>query len=172
MRARFHKGRLLPRAMSDFDSPQAISDRYSCRVLEFEAVKDLLREFLSGPISHGAVGELAPDDNPDAIHLALERVREAVEFLRGGSRPSLGGLEDPGPIFDRVRVEGISCTAREILTVLAVMRKAQELRKNFDRDAFPQLASLAGGLPDFRSLLSEIDGKILPERPARFFCQS
>jgi len=50
-------------------------------------------------------------------------------------------------------VEGVSCTAREILTVLAVMRKSQELRKNFDRDAFPQLASLAGSLPDFRSLL-------------------
>lgn len=153
---------MLPHAMSDFDSPQAISDRYSCRVLEFEAVKDLLREFLSGPISHGAVGELSPEDDLGAIHLALGRVREAVEFLRGGSRPSLGGLEDPGPILDRVRVEGVSCTAREILTVLAVMRKAQELRKNFDRDAFPQLASLAGGLPDFRSLLSEIDGKILP----------
>jgi len=60
--------------MSDFDSPQAISDRYSCRVLEFEAVRDLLREFLSGPISHGAVGDLSPDDNLDAIQLALERV--------------------------------------------------------------------------------------------------
>ena len=156
-------GRLQPRAMSNLDSPSATPDRYSCRVLEFEAVKDLLRGFLSGPISHSLVAELSPGDDLDTISAALERVREAVDFVRTGSRPSLGGLEDPGAILGRLRVEGVSCTAREILTVLAVMRKGQELRKNFDRAAFPHLADLAGVLPDFRSLLAEIDGKILPD---------
>ncbi len=149
--------------MSNLDSPSATPDRYSCRVLEFEAVKDLLRGFLSGPISHSLVAELSPGDDLDTISAALERVREAVDFVRTGSRPSLGGLEDPGAILGRLRVEGVSCTAREILTVLAVMRKAQEVRKNFDRAAFPHLADLAGVLPDFRSLLAEIDGKILPD---------
>ena len=157
------EGRLQPRAMSHLDPPSELPDRYSCRVLEFEAVKDLLRGFLSGPISHSSVAALSPGDDSGAITVSLARVREAVEFLREGSRPSLGGLEDPGAIFDRLRVEGVSCTAREILTVLAVMRKGQELRKNFDRAAFPHLADLAGVLPDFRSLLSEIDGKILPD---------
>jgi DNA mismatch repair protein MutS2 len=154
---------LQPRAMSNFDSPSEMADRYSCRVLEFEAVKDLLREFLSGPISHNSAAALSPGDDLDAISVSLERVREAVEYLREGSRPSLGGLEDPGAILDRLRVEGVSCTSREILTVLALMRKGQELRKNFDRTAFPHLADLAGVLPDFRSLLAELDGKIHPD---------
>ncbi|HEX8713464.1 MAG TPA: endonuclease MutS2, partial [Terracidiphilus sp.] len=149
--------------MSNFDPPAALSDPYSCRVLEFDAVKDLLREFLSGPIGHGLLSELAPRDDPGAIGVALERVREAVEFLHEASRPSLGGLEDPGAILDRLRVEGVSCTAREILALLALMRKGQELRKNFDRATFPHLADLAGLLPDFRSLLSELDGKIHPD---------
>ena len=149
--------------MSNLDSPSVLPDRYSCRVLEFEAVKDLLRGFLSGPISHSTIAALSPVDDPEAIRVALERVREAVEYLRAGSRPSLGGLEDPGAILDRLRVEGTSCTAREILTVLALMRKGQELRRNFDGAAFPHLAELAEVLPDFRSLLSEIDGKILPD---------
>jgi DNA mismatch repair protein MutS2 len=148
--------------MNDLNSSSVTPDCYSCRVLEFEAVKDLLREFLSGPISHSAVAALSPHDDPGAIRVSLERVREAVQYLRGGSRPSLGGLEDPSPILDRLRVQGVYCSAREILALLAVMRKAQELRKNFARDAFPHLADLAGVLPDFRSLLSEIDGKILP----------
>ena len=130
--------------MSNFDPPAALSDPYSCRVLEFDAVKDLLREFLSGPIGHGLLSELAPRDDPGAIGVALERVREAVEFLHEASRPSLGGLEDPGAILDRLRVEGVSCTAREILALLALMRKGQELRKNFDRATFPHLADLAG----------------------------
>ncbi|HET7215323.1 MAG TPA: endonuclease MutS2 [Terriglobia bacterium] len=148
--------------MSNFDPPSALPDPYSCRVLEFEAVKDLLREFLSGPVSHNLLSELAPNDDLDTINVALERVREAVEFLREASRPSLGGLEDPGAILDRLHTEGVSCTAREILTLLAMMRKGRELRENFDGTTFPQLAGLAGGLPDFRSLLSEIDGKIHP----------
>ncbi len=112
----FPKGRLQPCAMSNLDSPSATPDRYSCRVLEFEAVKDLLRGFLSGPISHNLVAELSPGDDLDTISAALERVREAVDFVRTGSRPSLGGLEDPGAILGRLRVEGVSCTAREILT--------------------------------------------------------
>ncbi len=148
--------------MNDLNSSPTISDRYSCRVLEFEAVKDLLRQFLSGPISHNLVAALAPHDDPGAIRAALERVSEAMQYLRESSRPSMGGLENPAPILDRIRVEGVSCAAREILTVLAVMRKGQELRKNFDRASFPHLADLAGVLPDFRSLLSEIDGKIQP----------
>jgi len=138
-------------------------DRYSCRILEFEAVKDLLREFLSGPISHNVVAAISPHDDLDAIRVSLERVREAREYLHQGSRPSLGGLEDPGPVLERLHVEGSACTAREILTVLAVMRKTRELKENFDRDSFPHLVDLAGVLPDFRSLLSELEGKIHPD---------
>jgi DNA mismatch repair protein MutS2 len=149
--------------MDNLNSSSAATDRFSCRVLEFEAVKDLLRQFLSGPISHSSLAALSPHDDLEAIREALERVREAVEYLGEGARPSLGGLEDPGPILDRLRVEGVSCTAREILAVLTLMRKGQELRKNFDRAPFPHLADLAGVLPDFRSLLSELDGKIHPD---------
>jgi DNA mismatch repair protein MutS2 len=149
--------------MNELASSLGTSDRFSCRILEFDAVKDLLRGFLSGPISHSLVGALSPSVDLDAIRAAHERVREAMDYLREGSRPSLGGLEDPGTILDRLRVEGFSCPAREILTVLAVMRKSQELRKNFASDSFPQLAGLAGVLPDFRSLLSAMDGKIHPD---------
>lgn len=140
-----------------------MSDHFSCRVLEFEAVKDLLREFLSGPISHSSVEALSPHHDLNVIRVSLERVREAGEYLRDGSRPSLGGLEDPGPILERLHVQGVTRTAREILTVLAVMRKSQELRKSFDGDSFPHLVHLAAGLPDFRLLLSELEGKIHPD---------
>jgi len=149
--------------MNDPGSSSTTPDRFSCRVLEFDAVKELLREFLSGPISHSLAAALSPGDELDSIRVALERVREARDYLREGNRPSLGGLEDPHPILDRLRVEGVSCTTREILSVVAVMRKGQELRKNFAGDSFPHLAGLADRLSDFRSLLSALDGKIHPD---------
>lgn len=149
--------------MNDLVFSSARPDHYSCRVLEFDAVKELLREFISGPISHRLIAALAPKNDLHRITVALERVREARDYLRKGARPSLGGIEDPGPILDRLRVEGVSCTAREVLSILAVMQKGQELRKNFSADSFPQITDLASALPDFRSLLSLLDGKIHPD---------
>ncbi len=149
--------------MDDTKSSSSIADPFSCRVLEFGAIRDLLRDFLSGPISHRRIPELAPQTDLAAIQLALARAREAMEHLRENHRPSLGGLEDPHPILEKLHIEGIVCAAREILSVLAVARKAQELRKSFDAAASPNLAGLAGALADFRPLLSAIDGKIHPD---------
>ncbi|HVA00185.1 MAG TPA: endonuclease MutS2 [Terriglobia bacterium] len=149
--------------MDDTNPSSNMADSFSCRVLEFGAIQELLREFLSGPISHSRIPALAPQADLVTIQLALERAREAMEYLREGPRPSLGGLEDPHPILEKLHIEGIVCTAREILTVLAVMRKGQELRKSFDKTLFPDLADLAGTLADFRPLLSAIDGKIHPD---------
>ncbi len=136
---------------------------FSCEVLEFGAIQELLHEFLSGPISHRCMAALLPQTDLEKIKLGLEHVREAREYLRENSRPSLGGLEDPDPILEKLHIEGMVCTAKEILTVLAVARKAQELRKTFDRTAFPGLAALAGGLQDFRPLLAGMGGKIRPD---------
>ena len=149
--------------MNDTNPSPNSADSFSCRVLEFGAIQELLREFLSGPISEGQIAALAPQSDLEAIKLALERVREAMEYLRENQRPSLGGLEDPHPILEKLHIEGIICTSREILAVLAVMRKAQELRKSFDKTFFPNLAVLAAGLEDFRPLLAVIDGKIHPD---------
>ncbi|MCL5006239.1 MAG: endonuclease MutS2 [Acidobacteria bacterium] len=138
-------------------------DSFSCRVLEFGEIQELLREFLSGPISEGQIAALAPQADFEAIKLALDRVREAIEYLRENQRPSLGGLEDPHSILEKLHIEGITCTAREILGVLAVTRRAQELRKCFDKSISPNLAALTEGLEDFRPLLAAIDGKIHPD---------
>src|SRR5579875_487909 len=149
--------------MNDSNLSSFTNDRYSCRVLEFDAVTDLLREFLSGPIGLNRLGAISPHENLDAIRIDLERAREARKYLREEARPSFAALEDPNPIIDRLRVPGVACAAREILSLLGVMRKAQELRRSFDRGSFPQLALLADGLPDFRSLISELGGKIHPD---------
>jgi len=135
----------------------------SLRVLDFGAIQELLREFLSGPISHGRIAALLPQSDLAVIKLALEHAREAIEYLREDSRPSLGALEDPQPVLEKLHIEGITCTAKEILAVLGLMSKADELEKSFDRAEFPSLAALAEGLGDFRPLLAAIDGKIQPD---------
>jgi DNA mismatch repair protein MutS2 len=138
-------------------------DSFSLKVLEFSAVVELLRGFLSGPISEPLLDSVEPHTEIELIQRDLERAREAREFLREGPRPSLGALRDPRPLLDRLRIEGVSLLALEILALLEVARAALELRRLFAKDAAPHLGELARGLPDLRDLVGELNGKIHPD---------
>ncbi len=138
-------------------------DAFSREVLEFPAVLELLRTFLSGPITEPLLASLGPRGDLESIRRDHERVREAREFLGASARPGLGSLRDPRSILAKLRVEGLSLTGREIVAVLALARTASDLRTLFAKTPFAHLDELARGLPDFRSLISELDGKILPD---------
>ena len=138
-------------------------DSFSLKVLEFSAVVELLRGFLSGPLSEPALEELAPRTQPEEITRDFGRVAEAREYLRESPRPSLGSLKDPRGILDKLAPEGVSLSALEILAVVEVAGAARDLRALFVKSPFTRLDGLARGLADFRSLVAELDGKILPD---------
>ena len=141
----------------------AVADRYSREVLEFPAVVDLLRGFLSGPLSEPALQVLEPRLQLEQISRDLALVKEALEYLHESSRPSLGSLKDPRGILDTLAPEGVSLAALEILAVIEVARAARDLRALFLKSPFTRLDGLVRGLADFRSLVGELDGKILPD---------
>ncbi|MGH9452860.1 MAG: endonuclease MutS2, partial [Terriglobia bacterium] len=136
---------------------------FSLEALEFPAVLEMLRPFLSGPISRYLLHSLRPETGRSAIEDELARVGEAREYLAGSSRPSLSGLEDVRPILDKAQVEGVTCAALEILRVLEVARASRSTRWFFQKTPFRHLDQMAGALPDFRDLLAALDGKILPD---------
>src|SRR3989442_4821747 len=138
-------------------------DAFSRDVLEFDGIRGLLRGFLSSPLSEPRLAALEPHTRLDEIRRALERVGEARDFLRTVPRPRLDQLEDPQPILERLRIEGIVLAPLEILDLLSVARAARDFRALFAKTALPQLKELSSGLPDFRSLISELEGKVLPD---------
>jgi DNA mismatch repair protein MutS2 len=147
-----------------------ITDTFSRDVLEFRRVIELLSHFLSGPLSEPRLETLGPGTEIDSIRRDLERVGEALEYLGESSRPSLGSLKNPRPTLERLAVEGASCSALEILEILEVARAAQELRGWFVKTparqvgpGFTRLHQLVAALADFRGLVREMDGKILPD---------
>ena len=139
------------------------TDRFSREVLEFPAVVGLLRGFLSGPISEPALEELKPRAQLEEIARDFAQVAEAREYLRESPRPSLGLLKDPRGMLDELAPEGVSLSALEILAVVEVARAARDLRSLFLKTPFTRLDGLVRGLADFRSLVAELDGKILPD---------
>ena len=140
-----------------------IADIFSRVVLEFPQVIELLSHFLSGPISQPRLAALQPSTDIESICRDLERAGEAREYLRENSRPSLGSLKDPRSLLHRLAMEGTSCSALEILALLEVARAARDLCGLFVKTPFTRLNQLATAMADFRDLLREMDGKILPD---------
>ena len=141
------------------------ADPFSRNALEFPGVVELLRGFLSGPISRPLVDALepVPPSGIAAIRRDLARVGEARDALREGERPSLAWLQDARPIFQKLGIEGVVCTAFEILALVDVARAARDLRGLFAKTRYTRLDLLAGGMADFRDLVAQLAGKILPD---------
>jgi DNA mismatch repair protein MutS2 len=140
-----------------------IADIFSRDVLEFPQVIELLSHFLSGPFSEPRLAALEPSTEIQSIRRDLERAGEAGEYLRESSRPSLASLKDPRPLLRSLAVEGAACSALEILALLEVARAARDLRCLFVKTPFTRLDQLVTAMADFRDLLREMDGKILPD---------
>ena len=132
-------------------------------VLEFSGVREILRGYLTGPLALSQLQGLAPLGDLDAIRKRLGLVGEAVAYLRENSRPGLGRLEDPHPLFRKLRVEGEVLEPPELLALKALARMSQESRRLFDAREFPRLSARADLRPDFRALVAEAEKRILPD---------
>src|SRR5208337_4250174 len=138
-------------------------DRFSREVLEFPAVLELLRGYLSGPISGPFLDSVEPQTRIDLIRHELEQAREAREYLRESPRPTLGSLRDPRPLLEKLRIEGATLEALEIFALTGLARAALETQRLFAKCPLPRLEELARSLADFRDLVTELDGKIHPD---------
>jgi len=180
-------------------------DPFSRDVLEFPAVMDLLRRYLSGPISEPLLEQVSPHTQVEKIRRDLELAGEAREYLRQSTRPSLAALCEPSPLLEKLRVEGLALAALEILALVEVARAGLDVRRTLAQGTAPhanqggrppllptspsgkppaaqtpdfrgraqsgratasetpRLAELARALPDFRSLVTELSGKISPD---------
>ena len=138
-------------------------DDYSRGVLEFEGIIALLRSFLAGPLTYPRLAELVPSTQLEHIRRDLERAREAREYLRAGTRPSLGSLRDPRPLLESLKAEGATLAALEIRALVELARAAVDGRRTFTPNETPRLGELARSLADFRDLVAALDGKIDPD---------
>lgn len=140
-----------------------VGDLFSLVTLDFSAVVELLRGFLSGPIGRPLADGLRPRTELEAIRGELDLVREARAFVRESSRPAFSALPDPRPILAKLGIEDLSLTAHEILALLELARISCDLRGAFKETPFTRLNALAGALADFRRLVESLDAKILPD---------
>ena len=149
--------------MNEPDLTRRTLDPFSRDVLEFPAVLELLHRYLSGPISEPLLARVEPHTRLDKIRRDLELAGEARDYLRESARPGLAGVVEPGELLDKLRVEGLALTAPEILALVELARAGLDIFRTFSHHEGLRLAELACSLPDFRSLVTELAGKINPD---------
>ncbi|SPF36972.1 Endonuclease MutS2 [Candidatus Sulfopaludibacter sp. SbA4] len=148
----------------------------SAAVLEFEPLRKLLGRYVSSPLGRRELEKVAPHTDPQRLAGDLAEAEEAVAYLRLAARPQpaargaairidFGGLPDIEAAVYKLRIEGASLEPKEIFDLFALLDRAADAKSLLTAasERFPRLGRRAQTIGDFRALLKELDGKILPD---------
>ncbi len=133
-------------------------------ILEFDALRELLRQRTTCAPGRRAVGALRLGQDRAALEAAFAKIREAKEWLRAGRELGFGALADPESWLGRLEGPGAVLSPGEFLDAASLFETAGWLKLQLREEAaeFPLLAARAGSLGDFRQLLGAIRRAILP----------
>ena len=147
----------------------------SIAVLEFESLRNLIGRYLSSEPGRRELAKLEPHSDAARLASDLAETAETVEYLRLASRPQagrgaairvdFGGLPDTQASVYKLRIEGASLDPKEIFEVFALLDRAADAKSvlTASSERFPLLAVRAQQIGDFRALLKDLYGKILPD---------
>ncbi|MGD0498344.1 MAG: Smr/MutS family protein [Bryobacteraceae bacterium] len=150
--------------------------RTSAEVLEFESLRQLLGRYVSSPLGCRELEKVQPHADGERLAEDLAEAGEAIEYLRAATRPQpavrgaairidFGGLPDVEDAVHKLRIEGASLEPTEIFGIFALLDCAADAKSVLSATAerFPRLGRRAQTIGDFRGLLKELEGKILPD---------
>src|ERR1700720_167329 len=141
----------------------------SARVLEFEALRELLRAYAASPLGQAKIAALTPSTDSDWITEQQELTAEVREFRRVGGRFDFSGLLDVARLIEKARITGAVLETTEIRDVLLVVDRAAEWREialhppASMRTEWKRAAILSARVPDFAEFLRYFRNKIEPD---------
>src|SRR5215469_6872501 len=133
-------------------------------VLEFDKLRDLLRQRTTCAPGRRFVDGLEPGRNRAALELAFVLIREAREWLRLGRELGFGALADPQKWLARLEAPGAVLEAGDFLDAASLLETSAWLRQQFREEAaeFPLLSARTAVLADFRDAHAPLRRSILP----------
>ena len=139
------------------------------RVLEFEALRELLRGYAPSPLGQARIGTLAPSLDSAWIEEQHGLVEEVREFRRVAGRFDFSGLLDITKLIDKSRIRGAVLETTEIRDVVLVVDRAAEWREialhppASMRTEWRRTRTLSESVPDFTEFLRFFRNKIQPD---------
>src|SRR5271165_1945873 len=148
--------------------PQLLTHN-SARVLEFDALLELLRGYASSPLGQARIAALAPSVDSEWIAEQQELTEEVRDFRRVGGRFEFSGLLDISQLVKKSRIAGAVLETTEIRDVVLVVDRAAEWREialhppaNMRTD-WQRTRLLSESVPDFTEFLKLFRNKIQPD---------
>ena len=141
----------------------------SARVLEFDALRELLRGYASSPPGHAKITVLAPSTDSAWIAEQQELTAEVREFRRVGGRFEFAGLMDVAKLVTKSRIAGAVLETTEIRDVLLVVDRAAEWREialhppASMKSEWRRIKTLSESVFDFTEFLRAFRNKIQPD---------
>jgi DNA mismatch repair protein MutS2 len=141
----------------------------SARVLEFDALRELLRGYSSSPLGQARISALAPSLDSAWIGEQQELAEEVRDFRRVGGRFGFSGLLDITKLIEKSRITGAVLETTDIRDVVLVVDRAAEWREialhppaNL-RTGWWRIRTLSESVPDFTEFLRFFRNKIQPD---------
>src|ERR1700693_3978622 len=139
------------------------------RVLEFDALRDLLRGYASSPLGQSKITALAPSKDSAWIEEQQDLTAEVREFRRVGGRFDFSGLLDVTTLVKKFRIAGAVLETTEIRDVVLVVDRAAEWREialhppaNM-RSEWHGVRAVSDRIIDFTEFLRHFRNKIQPD---------
>jgi len=141
----------------------------SARVLEFDALRDLLRGYTQSDLGRAKVLALAPSLDLSWIATQHRLTSEIREFRRVGGHFEFAGLADISKLLEKSRISGGALETTEIRDVVTLVDRAAEWREivfkppQAMKQDWGAVRNLSGGIADFIDFLRGFRNKILPD---------
>jgi DNA mismatch repair protein MutS2 len=134
-------------------------------ILEYPALRALIRRGAQTPMGEARVDALAPLENIADLQQELRAVAECADLRKRGVSWSFRELGDPTERIALLRVAGATLETTAILELKLLSEQAMAARASIlaERDTSPVLWNLVGSLPtELTRLSARIANKILP----------
>jgi DNA mismatch repair protein MutS2 len=141
----------------------------SSRLLEFEALRELLSGYAPSPLGQRRIAELVPSLDLGWIKTQHQLTTEIREYRRVGGRFEFAGLLEIRQLLDQSRITGAALETTDIRDVVLVADRASEWREIVRqppaamRSEWTSVAALSEGIQDFTNFLRAFRNKILPD---------
>ena len=141
----------------------------SARVLEFDALRDLLRGYTSSPLGQARIAALSPSTDHDWIEIQQDLATEIREFRRVGGRFDFDALVEVDSLVKKARIAGAVLETAEIRDVILVVDRAAEWRQIAHqppasmRSNWHRVRALSSQIVDFAEFLRGFRNKIQPD---------
>jgi len=141
----------------------------SSRLLEFEALRELIAGYTSSPPGRARVEELQPSLDRDWIEKQQQLTSEIRDYRRVGGRFEFAGLPEVKKLIEKSRIAGAALETTEIRDIVLIADRGSEWREIVGqppaamRSAWTAVAALSVAIQDFSNFLRHFRGKILPD---------